>query len=281
MDKVGHLSEAAAPGIASRRRWDRKAPPRSIWTSWGLPHSPLCPQTAACAPLRHLMVATSPQTSESLPRCCLSPLMRAGQGPGVLLVTPQSGERGLEKADPPPPDPGSRRAFCKFIRLSDLRGTVSHTRSKPLDIFNYKPCLGSTSISTSPRPPGGGSASPATCAGLRRGLALSRARSSGSCVLTPEPRPGGRQQRGGPKGLKHETAHRGLRSPPATWPGRFQMRGPLGTGIRGTLQRPLWVSLFPPLPGGSRPPHTHIAGDSAASGSWIPARFSCPTHTQD
>lgn len=193
---------------------------------------------------------------------------------------PIRGERPGE-GGPPPPDPGSRRAFCKFIRLSDLRGTVSHTRSKPLDIFNYKPYLGSTSISTSPRPPGGGSASPATCAGLRRGLALSRARSSGSCVLTPEPRPGGRQQRGGPKGLKHETAHRGLRSPPATWPGRFQMRGPLGTGVRGTLQRPLWVSLFPPLPGGSRPPHTHIAGDSAASGSWIPARFSCPTHTQD
>ena len=235
-----------------------RLPPRSIWTGSGLPHSPLCPQTEACAPLRHLMVATPPQTSKSLPRCRLLPLMRVGQGPGVLQVTPQSGERGLEKADPPP-NPGSCRAFCKSIRLSDLRGTVSHTRSNPLDIFNYKPCLGSTSISTSLRPPGGGSASPATHAGLRRGLALSRARSSGGCVLTPKPRPGGKAARGGPKGLKHETGPTGSSKPPATWPGRFQMKGPLGTGACGTLQRPLWVSLFPPLPGPSRPPtHTSL-----------------------
>nr|CAI9690275.1 unnamed protein product [Rangifer tarandus platyrhynchus] len=65
--------------------------------------SPLPGVTEACAPLQHLMVATPPQTSESLPRYRLSPLMRAGQGPGVLPVTPQSRERGLEKVDPPPP----------------------------------------------------------------------------------------------------------------------------------------------------------------------------------
>ena len=70
----------------------------------------------------------------------------------------------------------------------------------------------------------------------------------------------GGSREGVPRASGARQAERGLPSPSASWPGRFQMKGPLVTGARGTLQRPSWVSLLLPLPGLSRPPLTHHWG---------------------
>ena len=186
--------------------------------------------------------------------------MRAGQGPGVPQVTPQSGERGLERVDLPP-NPGSCRAFCKSIRLSDPCGTVSHTRSNPLDIFNYKPCLESTSISRHPQGPRGAALRPQPCVrGSGRGWRSTEPDPVGAVSsVTPKPGRGwgGDSREGVSRASSTRQAQRGLPSPSASWRRRFQMKGPLGTGACGTLLRPSCVSLLLPLPGLSRPPLTH------------------------
>ena len=99
VDKAGDLPGAAAPGITSRRRWDRKAPPGA--RVGGCAHSPLCPLDSSPLPLRRPMVATSPQTSESLLCCCPLASDEGGTGPrGAPRNTPIRRERPGEGRPP-------------------------------------------------------------------------------------------------------------------------------------------------------------------------------------